>query len=839
MDCLCDEILQLIFYELHDPTPFVLLSKRLYKFSQDPYTRAHYFLNRYGPSTAVFEALGRGKIVNERVLDILMTSGADLSRYLCQLAMHHYFYTQTHFIKTKWVRNVPLPVFLHFMQLASARYGEIPREKGQDDGSIFTSFLKESRYPPNLRTTNWEIIRDILEKYNFIPFSTKDPIMAQFPLALAIEPRLLPYAVANGFYMDAKYRDFVFRKMFESSPNVSDRTAAVIVQNVQELCRLDPSMFLSRTVAAEVCLEAKANETGYSALKLLAKSGDLLFDLPTLVEDLIKLFLKTRSLTSASTQVNLRQLFADFPTSDPVVRLVILLTAFLSVEPSSPACVSTLKAKLEPLKLGPITLADMLNLLIHPFIDRHAPVFEYMKVELESPETGRKGLTQEEMKTVVENVATRLLEIDCKGKLLKRLHDLHTSVHESIIRAVMDKHQVRMDDLPDTEDVEACMSYRSSLCKDKGFNQPPDMTYFWSTTPSDDGPSDDGSLGGEDAELESEDMDDVSKGNSSANTLELGAIGRETLSNMIRQDELLPSRSRRRFYQHYFFSDDHLSFLPADSLSVARWIKADFGPRSSVTAIFMTHAVLNDNGTILRHYLHDSASAPVPLTLRHFELLARLGRAANYTIFAAIQGGTEYFRSEEDYIDSKWDCSKRIYNQMKGKNSNSSRGSISHPQVEVLIEHPPRAVSSNATPGPSTAGKKRPRRSVAANRSYVIPDSDDEADAMMMEWQEEKVEVKKKVDHLQLWIDNLGELQKSEQAKCRERKKRAVDDPMADIGKTEFLRSLSSNLRALRKYAEEKRKSFMGGAAPESDYDDDDYVYQAPRAKKRKLRART
>lgn len=126
--------------------------------------------------------------------------------------------------------------------------------------------------------------------------------------------------------------------------------------------------------------------------------------------------------------MNLRQLFADFPTSDPVVRLVILLTAFLSVEPSSPACVSTLKAKLEPLKLGPITLADMLNLLIHPFIDRHAPVFEYMKVELESPETGRKGLTQEEMKTVVENVATRLLEIDCKVR-----NELHLLVTVFII----------------------------------------------------------------------------------------------------------------------------------------------------------------------------------------------------------------------------------------------------------------------------------------------------------------------------------------------------------------------------------------------------------------------
>jgi len=28
--------------------------------------------------------------------------------------------------------------------------------------------------------------------------------MAQFPLVLAVEPRLLPYAVANGFHMDSK-----------------------------------------------------------------------------------------------------------------------------------------------------------------------------------------------------------------------------------------------------------------------------------------------------------------------------------------------------------------------------------------------------------------------------------------------------------------------------------------------------------------------------------------------------------------------------------------------------------------------------------------------------------
>lgn len=39
------------------------------------------------------------------------------------------------------------------------------------------------------------------------------------------------------------------------------------------------SMFVSRTVAAEVCMEAKSNEHAYAALKKLDQSGDLLFEL--------------------------------------------------------------------------------------------------------------------------------------------------------------------------------------------------------------------------------------------------------------------------------------------------------------------------------------------------------------------------------------------------------------------------------------------------------------------------------------------------------------------------------------------------------------------------------
>jgi len=241
MKRLCDEVLQLIFYELIDPTPLTLVSKRFYRFSQDPYVRANYFLARYGPIEAMFHALGRPKIIDNQVLDILLSSGAHLSRYLIQVSMHHYFYTQSHFIKSPWVRNLPLRVFTHLLQRGEERYGEIPRGKSEDDGYVFSTFLKESRLPTQAKSISWETIQELLEKYNFIPFSNKDPIMAQFPIALAIEPRLLSYAVDNGFCMDSKYRDFVFRKMFEKPISADESLAADIAHNIRELCRLDPT----------------------------------------------------------------------------------------------------------------------------------------------------------------------------------------------------------------------------------------------------------------------------------------------------------------------------------------------------------------------------------------------------------------------------------------------------------------------------------------------------------------------------------------------------------------------------------------------------------------------
>ncbi|KAF5385682.1 hypothetical protein D9757_005531 [Collybiopsis confluens] len=922
LENLCDEVLQLVFCSLHDPTPFTLVSKRLHAFSQDPYVRAQYFLNRYGRAQAVYEALGRGKVLNEKVLNILISSGAHVSRYLIQIAMHHYFHTQSHpFVKTKWVRNIKFEVFVHFMQLGAEMYGEIPREKGQDDGSLFNSFVRERSYPVSMRSTTWETIRDILEKHNFFPFSSKDPLLAQFPLALAIEPRLLPYAVANGFYMDEKYRDFVFRKMFENS-TLPDRTTEAIVKNVRELCRLDPQMFLSRTVAGEICMEAQNNEAGYSALKTLANASHPLsphlvfagvpgalsrteFPKPTftlyqlasshlltrsvlrrtLVQDLIKLFLKSRSITLPNTQANLQRLFADFSISgsDPSVRLVMILTAFLpacsggAAGSASSSSVSSLKERLDALKLKPpVSLDDMMNLFLHPLMERYTPVFEYLKKEVrmdtsesddDKVSSKRKGMKRAELKSIVEKVAVRLLETDCKGKLLKILHDthdLHESVREVVIRTVLDKYgeEVKLGNLPDvsTSKIGAPReTFKASLCKEKEFySKPLDEAYFWTkpSTSQEPTPTQDSTSAGGDAAEEQPEVEmtesDGSEGKSAESEPLLGVLGQNSLTTMINQEDVFPARTRRRTYTPAFIlNHDHFSYFPTDTVSVAKWIKNEFGPTNKVTSIFMTHAILNDSTTVLRSYLHDPSGTPVPITLKHFELLARVGQNASYTIFAAIQGGAEFYRGEDAYVNDSVDSPSPKWKAGGYRPRKNSVG-ISHSQAEVVIERsavaatdlPRAAVSPSASSG---GGRKRPRRSAAAaaaNRSYVEPDSDDEDmeadDAMVVDLPEEKAAVRK-TDHLQLWVKHLGELQKSEQSKFRARKKQAAaEDPSVVVEKTEFLKSLSSNLRMLRKYAEEKRKTDEPQSGTASDYDDDDpeYVYKSPRSKKRKAQPR-
>ena len=173
---------------------------------------------------------------------------------------------------------------------------------------------------------------------------------------------------------------------------------------------------------------------------------------------------------------------------------------------------------------------------------------------------------------------------------------------------------------------------------------------------------------------------------------------------------------------------------------------------------------------------------PAPTTLKHFKLLARLGRAPSIWLYDDIETGMEFYFSEEDYLSAS---------ELSGASHSKSASAVNRSR---RARH---AVKSEAspTPGPSTAGpsrlaegssgsaasgagsgagsgssKKRPRRSVATSvKSYVIPDSDDEDIAG--EGEDESVrrfaKKRKAETNMQRWIKQLDVLLKEEQRKVR------------------------------------------------------------------------
>ncbi|KAJ6508787.1 hypothetical protein C8R45DRAFT_968704 [Mycena sanguinolenta] len=884
-----DEVLSLIFYQIQDPTALTQVNRRLLLFSQDPYVRASYFIARHPKTEALSAAFTRGKLLTPRVIDILVASGAHVSRYLVQVACHHFFYCQSHFLKpsTPWVRNCSLDAFTHFIKICGDKFDKIPRGKHEDDGALFATFIKEAKFPAESKSVSWETIRDIFQKYLFIPFSLRDPLMSQLPLALAIEPRLLPYAVANGFEMDAKYRDFVFRKMFEKTSAPAATHVEEIVANVRELCRLDADMFVTRTVAAEVCLEAKTNEAAYKALKQLDRAGDLPFCLPDLVQDVIKLFLKARGITNPDTAQILTQLYTDFlappplPASvsafrtppapvDPTVRRTMFLSVF-AAEPT--IAVAAMPARLAPLRLGPLSLKDAADILLSAFIEKHTSVFDYLRREGVANEANECGLssaatrkaTHADLRGLAEDVAVRCLTRESKGKMLKRLCEAYPTVRGKIVQAVLEEHRLNIEDLALLgEAVERGERVSMRLAREMGGC----VIGEYESDSEGEGENED-----EDEESEDEDEDvdmesDLDEESSewggivkaaSVPAPELGGIGLETLSTMIRRDEL-GTRTRRRYWHSTpYMAHDPSSRLPKDPHSVAKWIKTEFGATSSITATFFTHAIINRNHSVMATYT--DALVPVPITLKHFQALAQLGSGSDYPLYDRIKSGAPFYKTEHDYL-AEADAALFLLKKLKGKakatgmdGNEDAPQPASSPLVKKEFVEP--VVGS-----PSSHKRKRPRRSAAvAVNSYVVPDSDDEAIAAEEDKNDEfaeyrlgslsgnkksKSEDKPKEQRpetdFELWVKALAELHKEEQRKYREKKKRLEKENAAENGgkirvpKSEFFRSLTSNLRLLRDLDTQRRmhRIVAGEEVVESDEDEEYVQRKAPKAKRRK-----
>ncbi|KAF7797419.1 hypothetical protein EIP86_008614 [Pleurotus ostreatoroseus] len=869
---LLDEILQIILNELDDPSNFSLTSKRLYAFTQDPYVRAMYFLSRYGPIQALYWALGRGRLMTKEVIDTLLSSGAQLSRYLAQCAMHHYYRTaQVPFVKTPWVRSMNLLVFTHFQTIAVQLYGDIPLGKGDDDGALFDTVIKESRFPVESRLMKVDTLKEVLEKYKFIPFCNKDTMMANFPLVLSIEPSLLPLAKANGFHMDHKYRDFVFRKMFEKPAITFEVRAEEIVRNVKELTTRDPRMFLTRTVAAEICMEAKSNEPAYSALKRLDRAGLLRFKLSGVIEDLIKTYANTRSIAHANCYGTLRQLYMDFPSRKPLVRQVLILQIFLSIPctpgQAFPAAVSSsleryvdaCKQKIENVGVGPIKRTDLLEVLSSRFApENFEGIIEYGRTVLHMSRNEIEGLVQE--------VAFRSLEISCKGKMLKVLVESYPFLEDAIRTHVMHTYKLNPEDLPPWQEEAACSVYEAPLCQDYYltrrhhfenviFPKQPTLTKAASSDSREDTGND-----GQDSKSDRRVMqvEEALIVGSTQYDEDLGSVGQDTLSSMIRKDEMAPARGRRRFYEtytNYHESQGKLSY-PHDHIAVGSWVRTHFGPRSAVTAIFMLHNVINGTPMVSKtvHAHHHQfeefdgfiSASRVPVTLKHFKVLARLGRAPPACLFDDIEVGAEFYFTEEDYLTQE---------ELNG--APPRRRKRPRIRIKAVTEY---TVKAECSPGPSTPrdsedqdAKLRPRRHPDSSINYYVPDSDDEMIAEDEGEEELKQElsalVKKRKDesNLQKWIKHLTTIYKEEQKKYSEKKKAlqaSVGPNMRlKVPKSEFHRHLSAQLTRLRKADKDKRQQLYGLDYPEQDYssgEEDEYHERNARpTKRRKIDART
>ena len=91
---------------------------------------------------------------------------------------------------------------------------------------------------------------------------------------------------------------------------------------------------------------------------------------------------------------------------------MILLSIFAPPENTN-LTVSIIKSRLEPLRLGPLTRKDLLNLFINQFMQRFTPLLDYMETAFEN-EDGSFGLPQPEINSIIEEVAAKCLERECK-----------------------------------------------------------------------------------------------------------------------------------------------------------------------------------------------------------------------------------------------------------------------------------------------------------------------------------------------------------------------------------------------------------------------------------------
>ncbi|ELU39032.1 F-box-like domain-containing protein [Rhizoctonia solani AG-1 IA] len=809
---LSDDVLLLIFIQLDDPLSLSQTSKRFNRISKESYTRALYFITRYGHQHAMYWALGRGKLVDKQMLDVsTMRPVGCLIRYLVQCAIQYRGHSAPHsFIKKHWSHSLSFESFVYLLNIATDRMGykELDWSKNADDGSVFRQWLMDKKSLGGRTRIEWEVIRDMFEKYGFIPFCPKDPLVLDFPLALSYEPRLLPLAVKNGLRLDVKYRDFIFRKVFEKPTVSRDGRDETIIKMVEDLQRLDP-------MQVYVC--------------------------------------QVHSLARAAL---IKTLHSDYPNpTDPKIRHVLLLTVFCSpmaVRPdwSDDALPQILEKLVElgliqpPVRDGmpehskprsldlkdiPKSLSreELFNVLLSPFVENERPCIAYARSK------AGMGLDEWAITQLKGDVAIHCLPISSKGKLLKRLCE-DESIERRVIEA-MRNHTIRLENLPEPFSPE-CATYRAKL----GASLPmtgSDMYAFsplWSH-----GIEEDQAESQFDLESESHRSIAGAPGDDAHTTIftstnyDLGTISQDTLSARLDREESGTRWHRRWVEKKAREPITHITLggggLMVD-INCQQKSKLNYRTQQVPVMLQIIFSNISRATTELRSYINEN----VPITLFHIRVLARLGRQP----FWNKLDKQKFYFSEEDYLPRE-----SVKPPSSGKMS-----------INTLCNPDPiksERFQTPTTPSGFEEGSSRPRRMAAsATRTYKIPsdsDSDEMSDDMDHSYStskrsrargkgkgkavEQPPNVQPESTDFHLWTKHLGLLLKEEEKKWKERKRLSEKDgigkPKERIFKTEFMRALASKVADMRK------RDHASTPTPSVEDDSDEEYVQRPRLKRK------
>ncbi|VDC00757.1 unnamed protein product [Peniophora sp. CBMAI 1063] len=615
MDRLPDEVLQLILNEQSKPSSFVKVNRSLRAFASDAYVRARYFLARHGKSQAMFYALGRGDIVTERVIKVLLSCGAHVSRHLIQLAVQHYHHGYVSFINRPWVRSLPFVVFARFLVLACARFEgdfKLPSKNDPDDGTKFRRWIneREREIGSDAEKEARAVVEELIRTWKFQPVCDEDPAIAHFALSLAVEPKLLVLAVANGYCVDPVYRDYIFRRMLTLPSkegllhtSVAERKNKLL-STLRDVCKSQESpIFLSRTVAAEICLEAKIDKVAYDVLKSMDQEGLLRFDLITLVQDLIKSLVPTRSIVDPNTVAAIHYLFNDLPAhaaNDAGVRHAVLLTVFATSLTAHIANARLLELGLRPdpadavpgvrqvyriyhhtsETLSPISRDELVPVLLSPYVHTHHAIATYARFYAFYP--------NELVDDMLKEVALACLKLQCKGQMLESLTRRYTGLVDILGQAIKEQ-AFDLDALPARDALdETKKRFRVALACEDGASV---------------------------------------------------SIAKSMIDSYL----------------------DDLTHETPPPLLTARWVVDTYSSMSVQAAIFADHVVANSaerkpdywDRTLSWAKKDVGTLEDVPMTMKHWEILARLGRIPSVRMVERVTAGETFYQCAEDYLTQR------------------------------------------------------------------------------------------------------------------------------------------------------------------------------------------